>query len=370
MPLVAIVGAERIESTSLSEEAWQDLKATHQSMALVMVCGRAGIPKTSVRGLHFFAHKPGTNCLLHEGGPESAEHLNTKAIVAEAARRAGWSATVEYAAPDRAWIADVLLEKDGRRLVVEAQWSPQSDTDFVRRQRRYEDAGYEAVWLLGPKNHRRGNLVPSRLISGGREDIEIHLPIQNDGQVAPLELSLGITYLLRGDFLPRMEVTATHLHIELFMSKCWHEGCGKWMSKWFIEGAAYESRCGNTGTVQQYGYALHQRARIEEQLQEVVRAEIHRLPKMPRPTKFASRVTKPVPGGYIAQICPSCNRVQGDFDSRPNSTLISHTFAYLQFFPFSLRSLEIEHLCRDKGNGRCRQEAIQPTVAFPATPYI
>ena len=68
---------------------WAELKASYRASGLVMSCGQAGIPKTSSLGTQFFAHAPGSDCQAHEGGPESPEHLATKAAVARAAREIG-----------------------------------------------------------------------------------------------------------------------------------------------------------------------------------------------------------------------------------------------------------------------------------------
>jgi len=136
MPLVATVGSERVESWRLSPSEWLGLKASYREVGLVMSCGQPGLPKTSQLGNQFFAHKNGTLCALHEGGPETQQHLRAKAIIAETARSMGWTATVECPSVDRSWIADVMIEKAGRRVAVEVQWSTQSDFDFRRRQTR------------------------------------------------------------------------------------------------------------------------------------------------------------------------------------------------------------------------------------------
>lgn len=95
MPLVAVLDGERLESFRLTADEWASLRATYRGRELLMTCGSAGIPKTSSRGMRFFAHRPKADCAIHVGAPESAEHLQTKALLAEAARRAGWTATVE-----------------------------------------------------------------------------------------------------------------------------------------------------------------------------------------------------------------------------------------------------------------------------------
>lgn len=112
MPLVAILDGERLESFHLDDEQWSQLRGSYRDHELRMTCGELAIPKTSSRGMRFFAHKPGSDrCALHVGRPETPEHLQSKALLAEAARELGWEATIEHVAPDRAWIADVLIER-------------------------------------------------------------------------------------------------------------------------------------------------------------------------------------------------------------------------------------------------------------------
>ena len=121
MPLAALFRNERIESWGMTSVEWAELKASYRASGLVMSCGQAGIPKTSSLGTQFFAHAPGSDCQAHEGGPESPEHLATKAAVARAAREIGWEAVIEFPAADRSWIADVLVTNGERTIAIEAQ---------------------------------------------------------------------------------------------------------------------------------------------------------------------------------------------------------------------------------------------------------
>lgn len=112
MPLVAHLNGSRTEAHQLSADEWAILKSVYKQRTLTMTCGQLGVPKTSKLGFQYFAHKPGADCTLHAGGPESAEHLALKAAV----EGCGWTAALEYAGPQRGWIADVLAEKEGRRV--------------------------------------------------------------------------------------------------------------------------------------------------------------------------------------------------------------------------------------------------------------
>jgi hypothetical protein len=176
MPLSATFRDERLESWSMTTEEWTHLKRDYRATGLTMACGQAGVPKTSRLGSQFFAHKAGADCQLHEGGPESAVHLATKAAVARAAREIGWEAIIESPSPDRTWIADVLVSNGQRTIAVEAQWSPQSLVDFERRQRRYESAGIECIWLAAKVNSLNAHAVPHHMIEGDVDSLKLWLP--------------------------------------------------------------------------------------------------------------------------------------------------------------------------------------------------
>ena len=142
MPLTAFLGDESLLAPMLSSGDWLDLKERRPRP--VLSCGEAAIVKTSQLGTQFFAHKvlcePG-----HKG--ETKEHLRVKAAVLEAAATLGWTARAEVRATDGSWIADVLVEKDGRQVAFEVQISSQDAERYLERQARYERDGIECFWL-------------------------------------------------------------------------------------------------------------------------------------------------------------------------------------------------------------------------------
>lgn len=104
-------------------------------------------PRTSKCGLRHFVHRRGVE--LPEGleWNETEQHRLVKSLIVDAAIAAGWSAYPEVVSKDRTWIADVLTERDGRKVVFEVQYSRQDPTEYARRQQRYQDAGVECVWF-------------------------------------------------------------------------------------------------------------------------------------------------------------------------------------------------------------------------------
>lgn len=92
---------------------------------------------------HFYHRRRPEDCAyVHE----SLEHLELKAVVASIFHGLGWLARTEVAGAG--WVADVLAERDERRVVVEIQLSPQDSDTTVARWERYRDAGVPSVWIM------------------------------------------------------------------------------------------------------------------------------------------------------------------------------------------------------------------------------
>lgn len=147
MPLTAIVEGKTIFAPDLSDNEWEDLKARHKhDLAVTMpCCGEPGHLRQSKNGLRHFYHAVDTGCHYAE---ESKEHLEIKYRIYRECQARGWETSVEYALPDRDWIADVYAVKDGKKIVFEIQVSPISPTELKERDRKYRDAGIESYWLL------------------------------------------------------------------------------------------------------------------------------------------------------------------------------------------------------------------------------
>lgn len=366
MPHVAIVAGERIESWHLSTDAWHTLKGSYRSSGLVMVCGQQGYPKTSHHGTQFFSHKANTNCPLHEGADESPEHLAAKAIVAVAARAAGWTATVEYPAPDRSWIADVLLEKEDRRVAVEIQWSLQNNSLFRYRQDRYAAAGLECVWFAGPKNSRNVDGVPFYSLHGDVDDLQLDVATRFAAGTDSLALYDATLALLDVHRFERVEAAATGLEIETALAKCWAPQCGKWLSYWFISHVDIETRCGQKAAIALYSdYVPWASKRVETVLQKTIRSAIA-ASDLPRPTEYANRFSKQAGTYYEAQVCPHCQVVQGDGFVGQDRKWTPYTIEFEGRFPFAERVLTSPHTCVDVGRGLCRQEPTRATAVFPS----
>jgi hypothetical protein len=349
----------------MSPDEWSELKRNYRDSGLVMACGQDGVPKTSSNGTQFFAHKSGVDCQSHEGGPESPEHLATKAAVARAAREMDWDAVIEFPAADRSWIADVLVCNGTRKIAIEAQWSPQSQATFERRQKRYEDAGLESFWLVAPGNTQFAQTVPHYTLGGGVEDLSIELPTLR--VQSTFELVDGVQKILRGEILPIAEFVAVAAAIKTQMSKCWN--CEKWMSLWTVVGLDLESRCGGLATLSwRDPWELWAERRHEQAVEAVIRKAIEDS-DLAKPTFLKTKFSEIAQRSYVAMNCPTCGFVQGDglLAWRWNADEYIVPFEPGVRLPLTDEIRSRSHDCIDIGRGMCEQAG---TMTPTTPPYF
>lgn len=142
-----------VEAFSVSDTTWDELCAAPRGTLLMPRSGWPAIPKTSIRGLRFFAHHPGYTGILPK--PESYAHTRLKIDIVKIARALGYQIELEAAgsAPDGAeWIADVLVTKpNGDRTAFEVQLSSQHLRDFRLRTERYRRSNVDCCWVVSNK---------------------------------------------------------------------------------------------------------------------------------------------------------------------------------------------------------------------------
>lgn len=379
MPLVAVLDGERLEAFRLTAEEWSALRSSYKGRELVMTCGSAGIPKTSARGIQFFAHKPKSDCTLHTGAPEGPEHLQAKALLAEAARRAGWTATVEHVGPSREWVADVLIERGETRTALEVQWSPQPMEVFEARTARYAAAGIGCRWFLGRSNHNRP--VPGAYkISGVLNHLSMAVPgtLYDRAQYKPF--AEGADVLMSGVIRQYAEFHVQSWNIGFKKLYCWASDCRRRYSRWYIISADVISRCGIEAVIdgqleRMYPWQPFAEKRIEQALQ----AHVQRLTTSedwPMPCRYELGNTDPVGRGYIMAMCPFCGKPQEDSfafggRSRWERDPLSVKLDAEARRDFRVRSeeLRVQHLCEDVGNGQCEPPgAPDGEWTFPLAP--
>jgi hypothetical protein len=68
---------------------------------------------------------------------------------------------------------------------------------------------------------------------------------------------------------------------------------------------------------------------------------------------------------YIAQICPSCNYVQGDGFNGPTWDWKCYVVPVRKAVNFSIDVIRAPHVCHDRGNGLCNQDVTVDGAEFP-----
>lgn len=361
MPLVAVWGSERVEAWRLDDDSWASLRATYRERGLVMACGEPGGPVERA-GTRYFRHKAA--CDVHEGGQESPEHLTTKVLVADVAREHGWDAIVEAPAPDRSWIADVMVSRPGSRPVaIEVQWASQAPEEFAARTDRYQRSGVDCVWLVGPMNRDRG-LYNVRGTAEALE-MEILMGFAQAPEFVPLRDAL--TRWFRSEIRPRYEAVVDAVEVVSAMAKCHNERCGAWFSFWWLGGLQLQTRCGQQGTVSLGArYPTWATDRPESLFQGEVRAAIARS-SLPTATEYRAAHSQKSDVDYVAQHCPRCRWHLGDgfiVAKRRNWSSYAVPVAPARV-PLDPRVTAVQHLCVDAGHGQCAPVDADGVV-FPA----
>lgn len=369
MPLVAHFNGQRTMAHQLSADEWVTLKSVYKHGTLTMTCGQPAIPRTSNHGFQHFAHKAGVDCTLHAGGPESPEHLALKAAAEAAAKACGWAATIEYPGPDREWIADVLAEKDGRRVAIEIQLSPQQPAEFVRRQERYAASGIECIWLIAPSNKPNAAQVPSFTVKHSSDEVIIETPTTHLGEPGgDVDLATAIRSALTGHHKGFVEATVTAFSISTGMKKCFRTECRAWMTICFLESVQIETRCGLKGSIRaEYFGRLHLEDRAERSAWPAILKALYTDSDLAKPAPLRMKNSDAAGHPYLGYTCPNCGYLQGDLHL-VREIRNWHEYVIPEAAPIPLKALALQatHVCKDTGAGFCSQSPANPTAAsFP-----
>jgi hypothetical protein len=140
---------EVVEAFSVADAEWEALCSAPRGAILMPHSDWPAVPKTSIRGLRFFAHQPGFTGALPK--PESYAHTRLKIDIVKAARFLDYDANVEIGGntPDgEAWKADALVTlPTGKKWAFEVQLSSQHLDDFRLRTERYRRSSVECCWI-------------------------------------------------------------------------------------------------------------------------------------------------------------------------------------------------------------------------------
>ena len=168
-----------IEASALTDREWSRLDRPSRRQLRLPCCWGKAARRTSRGGTRFFAHRTRYGC---DAKAEAEAHRVLKLAALRAARKARWTAQTEVrgTSPDGdEWMADVLAEKDGRRLAIEIEWPGQDTDELWERHHRYEQSGVQAIWLLRQPRFPISAKLPAVCIGGdvdGRKGLAILMP--------------------------------------------------------------------------------------------------------------------------------------------------------------------------------------------------
>lgn len=214
---------------------------------------------------------------------ETPEHLFLKSLIVQAATEAGWNARTEVPSPDGSWIADTLLEKNGRTVAFEVQWSKQDDETYQFRQERYRQYGIDCIWLRRYRKHEYAH--PQVPLLDVIVELEEQVAATRSGE--PVEAAV-------------QRVLASPL-VRYSSTPCWISSCWKCQSDIVVWDAPRES--------------YHEEVRHDRSAwfrNEVARFTAQKGVSVPTAmceTKYSNTVS----ASYLALCCPSCRSLQGDF---------------------------------------------------------
>ncbi|HEX9089035.1 MAG TPA: competence protein CoiA family protein [Arthrobacter sp.] len=353
MPLTATRNGERLESPFINQSGWVELKKTYRLDGLLMSCGQDGVPKTSSRGLQYFAHKAKSDCIGHVGGSESPQHLEAKAIIAAAVRAAaGWAAHIEFVSFDRSWIADVLAESEGTRIALEVQWSRQSSADFSSRQERYASAGIKCFWFVSPVNLSSATEsgVPF-LVFSDRSNVGSVQVRRAFGEFSSTPLAEAVGHVLAIEFKRRIDATATHAVITASAKAC--GGCGRESSIYYVSSIFIKSKCGEVGALTREIDSIGWYYSVEAEVLDAVRATFLS-EGFPPPAPIVHPLQDRNDVSHMA-VCHRCSRWLGDpYSQARKGNVFRLTVQGVASIDIPISYRDFSHVCIDNGHGKCR----------------
>jgi hypothetical protein len=241
---------------------------------------------------------------------ETKQHHDLKQLAAAVGKSEGWTATMEAAETTlngKRWIADVLLERDGRRVAVEVQWSPQSQDAYINRQNIYAASGVEVVWM-----HRTRRLRPSAEVMEGRvteaSDGGYEVFLEGyPGQVLPAEdfVRSALNGSLKFGFSSSDPV---NVHILAAEAECWHRECDGVYKVIPMLGITIGNPKFSDPSKVKLGIGLSEIGRYQ-----VAKAKLLSiLCDLGGWEHVKERYSKTMQESYLSCGCPKCNRILGD----------------------------------------------------------
>lgn len=241
---------------------------------------------------------------------ETRQHFELKQLAAAIGEAEGWSATLEASETTPAgqrWIADVLLERDGRRVAVEVQWSPQSHEAYIRRQEVYAASGVEVVWM-----HRTRKLRPSAEVVEGRvsetADGRYEVFLEGyPGQTLPAAdfVKSALNGSMKFGFSPSDPVNVYIMEAE---AECWHQECDGVYKMIPMLGITIGNPKYSDPTDPKLGISLSEVGRYSVAKEKLMTALEH----LGGWEHVKERYSRTMQENYLSCGCPKCERILGD----------------------------------------------------------
>lgn len=307
MPLSGLVDGDSVVSCLLTDKEWARLKddVRTKRRTVTMRCGWKGLVKTSKLGTQYFAHAPGGDGC---SAGESAQHLRAKAVIVEAAAKAGWIAQTEV--PGDGWVADVMATGGDVRVVFEVQWSRQGIAEYRNRQDRYLDSGIDAIaWFARhldglPRADGQLPVFGLDVDSSGQATTSVGnmiIPLADAVDRLPTRRLQHREYIANGK--PALVVVGAGI------MACYR--CHKKFGVWTARQTVVEGRCGRREIRDQRPrmFAKHRVETLPE-----VRAAGERMAQElgVAPGRIFRRYSQTAGRQYMAFTCPHCNATCGD----------------------------------------------------------
>ena len=181
MPLRAKLNSEDVYAYEFNENSWNELKVSYKKQPLMMpCCDNKAIPKVSKLNNYFFAHARKGSCTSAQ---ETLEHIFLKTLIAKIASSLEWNVITEKVGEtpegDR-WIADVFCTKGKKKIAFGIQWSPQTETEFKRRQEKYIRSCVRTAWLYKLRHNQEyfptNYEIPAFGIQYKKDSNEMYVP--------------------------------------------------------------------------------------------------------------------------------------------------------------------------------------------------
>ncbi|MGY3725247.1 Competence protein CoiA-like family, contains a predicted nuclease domain [Granulicatella balaenopterae] len=116
-------------------------------------CGEPLILNTNQRQLQYFSHQANK----YSSG-ETTQHKNGKIALSEWLKQAGYQTTLELTMENHEQRADVICEDAQTQIVVEYQCSPIPAKELTKRDKGYQNLGYQTLWILGENYYKQQQL--------------------------------------------------------------------------------------------------------------------------------------------------------------------------------------------------------------------